>query len=285
MGLVPDSSSNAGPHDASGIGQPAMVGRRTVWSAAERIESWAADRKTRIVLVRRALDDVLACEPKPEWDANSLKIEYLSMMRELDRPDAWIRHGTGRELDYRIANVKLPEVLTSRLYAARRLVHNDTEVSRRVLRLAFANWLANARESTADRRRPRAIASFEFVNRNVIVPFFAASPDAPEAARAMSPDELASRLLTARDAQCLLVDWPWWSARISEKRTHANLVTLLAQELFLWDHGMLPPNDDSLVGPYLDRLPDDGSDEIADASTEWVRQSTGSELIPEGNRP
>jgi hypothetical protein len=251
----------------------------------KRVDSWAADRRTGIRLVCRALDDVLACEPKPEWDAYALKIEYLSMMRELDRPDSPVPHGTNRELDYRIANVKLPGELTSRLYAARRLVHNDTEVSRRVLRLAFANWLANARESAAQRRKPSAVASFELVNWNVAVPFFATSPDAPAAARTMSPDELASRLLTARDAKWLLNNWPWWSVRISEKRMHANLVTLLAGELYYSDYGTLPPSDDALVGPYLDRLPDDGSDEIADGSTQWVRQSRGLEPGHEGNRP
>ena len=142
----------------------------------KRIDSWAANPKTRVSLVRRALDDVVACEPKPEWDAYSLKIEYLSMMNELSRPGGWVQHGSGPERDYRIANVKLPDELTSRLYAARRLVRNEPEVSRRVLRLAFANWLAHDQDPDPHRRNPSAIASLEVLDRKVTVPFFVAGP-------------------------------------------------------------------------------------------------------------
>jgi hypothetical protein len=247
----------------------------------KRAQLWAADRKTGNPLVRRALDDVLACEPKPEWDAYSLKIEYLSMLSELSRPDGWVQHGSGPELDYRVAGAKLPRELTSRLYAVRRLVSNESELSRRVLRLAFANWLANAQKSESDHRRPSVFASFEFVNRNVAVPFFAAGTSAPKGARIMPPDELARWLLTARDARWLLHDWPWWSVRISEKRTHAGLVVLLAQELYDRDHGTVPRSDEALVGAYLDHLPDDGSNEVADREARWVRQSTGLALEPE----
>jgi hypothetical protein len=250
----------------------------------KRIDSWAANPKTRVSLVRRALDVVLACEPKPEWDAHSLRIEYLGMMNQLSRPDGWVQHGTGPERDYRIANVKLPDELTSRLYAARRLVRNEPEVSRRVLRLAFANWLAHDRDPDPHRRNPSAVASFEFLNWNVAVPFFTAGPKAPDGARKISPNDLARWLLTARDAKWLLDNWPWWTVRLSEKRSHASLVMLLAEELFERDHGKPPPRDEDLVGPYLDHLPDDGSDEIADARTRWVRQTTGLELSPEDNR-
>jgi hypothetical protein len=245
-----------------------------------RIDSWVADPKTGSSLVRHALEEVVACEPKPEWDAHSLKIEYLSMMSELTQPDGWVRHGSGPERDYRIANVKLPDELTSRLYAARHLVRNEPEVGRRVLRLAFANWLAHDRDPDPHYRIPSALASFELFNRNVTVPFFAAGPNAPSAAPRMSPDDLARWLLTARDAKLLLDDWPWWTVRLFEKRAHARLVVLLAEELYQRDHGTPPPSDNDLVGPYLDHLPDDGSDEIADSSTRMVRQSTGLDLDP-----
>ena len=58
-----------------------------------RIASWAADRRTDGALLRRALEEVRAFEPKPEWDSFSLKVDYLIMMNELDSPNAWIHQG------------------------------------------------------------------------------------------------------------------------------------------------------------------------------------------------
>ena len=58
------------------------------------VSRWAADPRTRVVDLRRALDDVVACEPRPEWDASSLKIDYRLAMNELDRPDQCSAEGT-----------------------------------------------------------------------------------------------------------------------------------------------------------------------------------------------
>jgi hypothetical protein len=49
-----------------------------------RIAIWAANPKTRASDLRRALDYVIACEPRPEWDSSSLKVDYLLAMRELN---------------------------------------------------------------------------------------------------------------------------------------------------------------------------------------------------------
>ena len=119
-----------------------------------QIESWSANRKTGVPILRRALDDVLACEPRPEWDADSLKIDYLLMMADLNRPDGSLQHGNGAELDYRFADLKLPPEFAQRLYAARRFMINEPELSRRVLRLTFANWLAHAQDSDPQHRSP-----------------------------------------------------------------------------------------------------------------------------------
>ena len=94
----------------------------------------------------------------------------------------------------------------------------------------------------------------------------------------MAATDLASRLLASRDAKALLDQWEWPSTRIAEKRDHANLVRRLADELYRREHGAPPQSDQELVGEYLDHLPDDGSDELADGSTPQVRQSTGPEL-------
>ena len=98
-----------------------------------RIETWAGDRRTGIPLLRRALNDVLAREPKPEWQVYSLKREYLLMMGALDRSDDAFLHPIGEELDYHILGETIPEDFSRPLHAARRFVLNDPEVSRRVL--------------------------------------------------------------------------------------------------------------------------------------------------------
>ena len=78
-----------------------------------QIESWSANRKTGIPILHRALDDVVACEPRPEWDADSLKTDYLFMMADLKRPDGPLQHGNGAELDYQFADMKLPAELAT----------------------------------------------------------------------------------------------------------------------------------------------------------------------------
>ena len=64
---------------------------------------------------------------------------------------------------------------------ARLRATNDVERSRRVLRLLYANWLAQV-DRPADERAPIAIQK-----PNVI---FAADPSAPPAARAIAPEDL-----------------------------------------------------------------------------------------------
>jgi hypothetical protein len=240
-----------------------------------RIESWAANRKTGVPLLRRALDDALACGPRPEWDAYSLKIDYLVMTHEIDAPTGRLAPESHGGLNVQIADMKLPDELARQIYFTRRFVLNEPELSRRVLRLAFANWLARAQEKSSRGHAPTVLARLPL---GTTIPFFTAGKGAPESARTLPPDELARRLLTTHDAQLLLEQWPWWTVRIAEKRAHAGLVLLLAAELYERDHGSPPQSDQALLGRYLERLPDDGSEELADGPTRQVRQATGLEV-------
>jgi hypothetical protein len=45
---------------------------------------------------------------------------------------------------------------------------------------------------------------------------------------------------------------------------------MLATELYRRERGAPPPTEDALVGAYLERLPDDGSAELADGTTPIV---------------
>jgi hypothetical protein len=61
--------------------------RVTLWlpDLQKRLATWAADPRTTIHQVRRALEEVVECRPMPEWDAFTLKIAYPDLMRFLNR--------------------------------------------------------------------------------------------------------------------------------------------------------------------------------------------------------
>jgi hypothetical protein len=231
-----------------------------------RIASWAADRRTDVASLRRALEEVRAFEPKPEWDSFSLKVDYLVVLNELDSPNSWIRQGDDEDNDFRIAGEKLPPNLAASIHDGRQFLANEPERSRRVLRLAFANWLAYVGESNARSRKPAVRASLRAHKQNSSLFFYTASPTAPAGARALSPQDVAGWLVAAHNAKLALSQWPWPSIRISERREYRAMVVLLAEELYRRERGVPPPSEEALVGSYLDHLPDDGSDELDDGT-------------------
>ena len=175
------------------------VADRNCSSLRTRIAAWAADRRTNVLLIRRALDDVLPGELKPEWDAFSLKADYIDMMKELDKDWGPVQQGEDEDQQVRIGGEPLPPGLAWIPYAAKRYVWNEPERSRRVLRLAFANWLARA-----------------------------------------------------------------------------------AGELYKRDRGAPGASDQTLVGPYLDELPADGSPELDDGSAPTIREDDATASPKEG---
>jgi hypothetical protein len=247
-----------------------------------RIADWAADRRTDVNLLHRALDVVRAGEPKPEWYSFSLKVDCVIMMGELDRPDSMIQQGSDANIPLPFDTVReLPPDIKRAIYAARRFLLNEPERSRRVIRLAFANWLAHLEEPKTSNRKPAVRAKFSVLGATSGVFFYSAGPGAPDGALRLSPQDLASWLITAQDARRLLQEWPWPSIRLSEQREHRALLVTLAEELYRRERGSLPPNEEALVGTYLDYLPDDGSDELDDGTVPTIGESASSVL----NRP
>jgi hypothetical protein len=250
-----------------------------------RIAAWAANPKTDVVLIRRALDDVRAHEPKPEWYALSLKRDYLQLMSLLDQPDGWAQQAADEDQSILIGGEPLPPNLAWSVHAARRYLVNEPERSRRVLRLAFANWLAQVSAQGPNSRKPAVRVSYLFEKLTTQLSFFAPDLGAPASARALSPKELAGWLMSARTARALLVQWPWPAIRISEQREYSSLVVLLADELYHRDRGSRPPSEEALVGPYLDHLPDDGSSELDDGTALRIDDSTGRDSLEERAPP
>jgi hypothetical protein len=243
-----------------------------------RIAAWAADHRTDISLLRRALEDVRAGEPQADWDSFSLKLDYVYIMDKLERPDSWVWEGAQENESIRIAGEPLPPSVVLSIHAARRFLSNEPERTRRVLRLAFANWLAHSEYARAGNHRPAVRATFRVDKLNTSVFFYSVAADARAGARALSPQDLASWLITSHDAKILLSQWSWPAIRISERRQHRALVVLLAEELYRRERGSPPPTEAALVGPYLDHLPDDGWDEVGDGTAPTIGDSGTSPL-------
>jgi hypothetical protein len=248
------------------------IAYRNCSSLRTRITAWAADPRTNVLLIRRALDDILAGEPKSEWDAFSLKADYLDMIAELAKDWGPAQQGEEEDQIVRIGGERLPPALGWIPYAAKRYVWNEPQRSRRVLRLAFANWLAHAQEKDPQYLKATVRATCQFEKRTATVSFYAVSPAGQSAARQLTPRVLAEWLVGTRDAKFLLSSWPWPAIRATERREHRALVVLLAGELYKRDRGAPACSDQMLVGPYLDELPADGSAELDDGSAPTIRE-------------
>ncbi len=246
--------------------------RVTLWLPAvrKRLATWAADPRTTIHQVRRALEEVVECRPMPEWDAFTLKIEYLDLMRFLNRRVVPPPEQLDEEWTYRLGDMQLPIDLARDLYQVKRGIAREPERSRRVIRLLFANWLAHVEHP--GQRKPAARATFHIAKRTSGVLLYHVSPDVPANARALSPQELASWLVTTNDAKLAFryafMTWP--TIRRTEQRSYRELVVLLGGEIYRRERGALPPSDEALVGTYLKSLPDDGSADLADEMTPTV---------------
>ena len=108
------------------------------------------------------------------------------------------------------------------------------------------------------------------------IPVYPVSPEAPDGARALPPQEVASWLVTTHDAKLRILGansrgqiWP--PDRLVGRRSHRELVVMLASEIYHRERGALSPSEEALVGPYLKRLPDDRSADLADEMTPTVQ--------------
>jgi hypothetical protein len=227
---------------------------------------WAADPRTTPALLRQALDDAVAWGAFTPSDSYTLKAEYPAVDEMLASP-----YNPGRQM----ADMRLRALLGSQTYQlspeqtqaisdAWRFWRREPERSRRVVRLAIANWLAYEELPTERRPDPDPKVSGPYE-------FYAFGPEAPAKARTLSPADLDRWLNTTADAQELLRRWDLRAFRARERANHRALVVLLASQLYLRERGTDPPSDEALVGPYLKELPDDG---LGDAGREAASRAS-----------
>jgi hypothetical protein len=251
------SSRHAGMH---GVVMERLVGAAVFEKGAQRVLNWAADPRVDAGLLRVALDDVLAADAMTAPFSRAIQLEYLMVMRDLselrvtvqDMPMPGGRFGWLEQVT--AATGAKPTIQRVRLQAT-----NDVDRSRRVARLLFANWLAQADKPVAER------ATIAIAKPTVI---FAADADAPPAARAVAPEILDKALEHAAFAHetfrpdeqssggFSLWNAPWDQKKLGgEPRRRAVLIVKLAAELYRREHGKLPVKAGELVGSCLKALP------------------------------
>jgi hypothetical protein len=264
------SSRHVGTH---GVIVERLVGAAIHEAAARHIVAWAADQRTDAKLLRRALAETLAADALTSPVSENLKREYLMYLRDIGELRILVNGVPlllpGRETGWlermiEAAGAK-PQVQRWRVRAT-----NDVERSRRVLRLVFANWLAQVDKPPSKRA---AIA----VEKPTVI--YAADPSAPAAARAMAPQDLdkaidrtslAREIFHRRDAEkTSIAETPWEGdgPLARELRRRGVLIVKLAAELYRREQGRPPATAGALLGNYLHELPEGiaAGDPIPDA--------------------
>lgn len=227
--------------------------------ALSQIQAWAADDRTTPAQLRRALDDVQALEALEPDDAYTVKTIYDQAMLQLrPRPGDHWRHfetpmGSPTERYWF-------QLWAYAVHPLRRARLDEPERSRRVVRLMTAQWLAYF--ATPAAARPPAAIRVTQRHRfgSFSTDFFAPGPDAPAAARAVTPEALARAFHNSPDARSVL-SMPTGmlkNLRNRERADHLNALFTLVEALYVHEHdGEKPPNPEALLGPYLKSLPEE----------------------------
>ena len=118
--------------------------------AVDRIAPWAVNPKLDAATLRRALTDLEVVEEMSRPNSESLKADYLVLTSNFDHPERWIDSNDG-ESSLRAGFPQLSRLFT---YFKR-----EPERSKRVARILFAHWLAQADEPVSARPKMSATES------------------------------------------------------------------------------------------------------------------------------
>lgn len=209
--------------------------------ARVRIASWAADPKIDAALLRSALDELHRLDERTPPASDTLKAQYLDVMHELDDPSG---------LALRVESYDELKAWHRAVWFVRR----EPDRSRRVARLAFANWLAQCDRPRID--RPRLVGNHPTAP---IWHFYVDDPAATPAARAVEPEKLFLWLDSTSFLWRFLPALPtgnFMPDPASERRLRAGLIVPLAERLYRLENGRDAPAIEALVPRYLKAIPD-----------------------------
>jgi hypothetical protein len=180
------ASLRAARHSSQGVLVERNFGARTHGLVVPRLTRWAADPRVGYPLLKDALREVIAIDAMTPPLSETLKSEYLMRLRDLS------------EMKFLVEDVPTPfapidwyrqrpvlSQLGGFLQRTKVAAYNDSERSRRIFRLVYANWLAQC-DKSPKQRAPVAVRD--------PVTLYAPDPSAPFAARAVAPERLAQAL-------------------------------------------------------------------------------------------
>jgi hypothetical protein len=186
--------------------------------------------------LQRALEDVQALDAMTPPITRALQYEYARLVFQLRDIERWVPPPETPPVDAPPTLPHEPEI--------RRFLRNEPERSRRVLKLVFANWLAQCDRPPAD--RPPSTTS---------KPELFADPKAPPAARAVTPQALQDWYASAELARLPFPNFAGVDTLHQERNTQASLIVYLAEQWYLRDHKKMPDSVDDLIGLYLRAVP------------------------------
>jgi hypothetical protein len=222
-----------------------IIGMAMLSRTSVAIEAWADDPRVTAAMLRRALDDARAARRMTAPPGQTVKVEYQILRDELRRPELRDQAVSGYRSENHETWAYLPGTVEF-LWVARR----EPERSLRVARIVYAGWLAHADEPPS--RRPPPASGPEGG-----LELFPLPPDAPAAARLMTPAEVDSWSRSAMVAGVYLPPLASVQSVLDRDLRAASALELsLASRLYEREHGAPPRAIRDLVGPYLDRVPE-----------------------------
>jgi hypothetical protein len=221
---------------ARGDARTRHVSGRMVAAAADAIKTWASNPQVDAAQLRAALKELSGLEAAHPPVSNLYKTEYVNVMRALR--EAPLAHRRRRGSD----DPWLEDLVSYQ--AARAFVRNESERTRRIIQLVFANWLAQA-DKPWPARAP-LVTSMRLYD----------DPNAPPNARVLSPEELDRWAQATPLVETMIPSLPMIEGFLTnEPMDWATLVVALAEQLHFRDRGYIPARPEDLVGRYLEKLP------------------------------
>jgi hypothetical protein len=226
------------------------IGRVMSQTIQERIIPWSKDPRVDASLLRRALADVRSAITMTPPASETIKAEYANMIWAIEHPDRWTHRLEGSHVWFN----QQPWVLRTALFLKR-----EPARSRRIYQIIFGHWLAHC-DDPPERRPPMAaeitIEAWGTTNRYPNFPYIVPASGL-DAIHPLLAEDLARWLSSTIYASTLMSPMTYVLESADRDRTGQGvLLVTIAEQLYQRERGEEPPSPETLVGPYLDRLPE-----------------------------